>query len=362
MNKNKILLVDDEQNIRETTSEFLIFKNYEVKSVANGQEALEVLDNWTPDLIVCDIMMPVMDGHQLHEIIKESKSLSAIPFIFLTAKKENNLMRKSMLDGVDDFISKPFKTKELLKIIETKIERFQKIKNVNNNLYVGENKYFLHEINTPLNGILGSVDVLLNNPAALKKEDIMPFYDAIKTSGERLNRTMQNLIIYESLKNNELNFLDDEHCEIVNAFLETKKKILETFKNQEKRIISEIEEANVQISNKYLNFIIFELIDNALKFSSEDSIVTVSGKKFNSTYYELVINDYGIGFTEKELKTINAAQQFNRDKIEQQGLGLGLYLSKTIIKKANGVFSIVSEQNKGTKISLFLPLFSEQIK
>jgi two-component system sensor kinase len=358
----KILLVDDELNIRETTSEFLVFKNYDVKSVANGQEALELLDNWTPDLIVCDIMMPVMDGHQLHEIIKESKSLSAIPFIFLTAKKENNLMRKSMLDGVDDFISKPFKTKELLKIIETKIERFQKIKNVNNSLYVGENKYFLHEINTPLNGILGSIDLLLNHHANLEKEDVIPFYDAIKTSGERLNRTMQNLILYESLKNNKLNFLDDQHVEIVNTFLETKKKILETFKNQENRITSEIEEADVKISKKYLNFIFFELIDNALKFSSEDSIVTVSGKKFNNTYYELVISDYGIGFTEKELKKINAAQQFNRDKIEQQGLGLGLYLSKTIIKKANGVFSIVSEENKGTKISLFLPLFSEQIK
>jgi two-component system sensor kinase len=362
MNKNKILLVDDEQNIRETTSEFLIFKNYEVKSVANGQEALDLLDNWIPDLILCDIMMPVMDGNQLHYILKENRTLAAIPFIFLTAKKENNLMRKSMLEGVDDFISKPFKTNELIKLIETKIVRFQKIKNIHNNLYVGENKYFLHEVNTPLNGILGSIDVLLDDPANLKKEDKKSFYDAIKTSAERLNRTMQNLILYESLKNNKLNFLDDQHVEIVNTFLETKKKILETFKNQENRIISEIEEADVKISKKYLNFIFFELIDNALKFSSEDSIVTVSGKKLNDKYYELIISDYGIGFTEKELKKINAAQQFNRDKIEQQGLGLGLYLSKTIIKKANGVFSIVSEENKGTKISLFLPLFSEQIK
>lgn len=361
MNKNKILLVDDELNIRETTSEFLVFKNYDVKSAANGQEALDLLDNWIPDLIICDIMMPVMDGNQLHDILKENRSLAAVPFIFLTAKKENNLMRKCMLDGVDDFISKPFKTRELLKIIETKIERFQKIKNVHNNLYVGENKYFLHEVNTPLNGILGSIDLLLDNPANVINEDMKPFYDAIKTSGERLNRTMQNLILYESLKNNEVSLSDDEHCEVTDALVETKKKILETYKNQENRITSELEDADVKISKKHLNFILFELIDNALKFSPSNAIVNISGEKFNDTYYELVIRDSGIGFSEKELKTINAAQQFNRDEIEQQGLGLGLYLSKTIIKKANGVFSIVSKENEGTKISLFFPLVFESI-
>jgi two-component system sensor kinase len=359
MNKNKILLVDDELNIRETTTEFLIYKNYEVKSASNGQEALDIIEYWIPDLILCDIMMPIMDGTKFHEIIKENKALAAIPFIFMTAKKENNLMRKCMLKGADDFISKPFKTKELLNIIETKIDRFQKIKNVHNNLYVGEKKYFLHEVNTPLNGILGSIDLLLENVNNLEKEDRKAFYNAIKISGERLNRTMQNLILYESLKNNELNFSNNEECEILNVFWKTKKKILTTYKNQEKRITFEIDKSNLKISKKNLNFILFELIDNALKFSPTNTIIIISGEKYNDTYYELIIRDFGIGFSPKELKTINAAQQFNRDEREQQGLGLGLYLSKTIIKKIKGVFSIISNENKGTKISLFLPLSPE---
>jgi two-component system sensor histidine kinase/response regulator len=359
MNKHKILFIDDDLNIRESTTELLIYKNYEVKSASNGQEALDLLDNWIPDLILCDIMMPVMDGYTLHEIIKENAPLVAIPFIFLTAKKENNLMRKCMFDGVDDFISKPFKVKELLKIIETKIDRFQKIKNVHNNLYLGDKKYFLHEVNTPLNGIMGSIDLLLEHSNNLEKGEITTFYNAIKTSGERLNRTMQNLILYESLKNNELNFSDDEHCEVLNIFFETKKKILSTYKNQEKRITFEIDKSNLKISKANLQFILFELIDNALKFSPNSTIIIVSGEKFDDKYYELVIRDFGIGFSEEELKTINAAQQFNRDEREQQGLGLGLYLSKTIIKKIKGVFSIISNEKKGTKISLFLPLSPE---
>lgn len=359
MNKKKILLVDDELNIRETTTEFLIYKNYEVKSASNGQEALDIIEYWIPDLIICDIMMPIMDGTKFHEIIKENKSLIAIPFIFMTAKKENHLMRKCMLNGADYFISKPFKTKELLNIIETKIDRFQKIKNLDNNLYVGEKKYFLHEINTPLNGILSSIDLLLENVNDLEKEERKTFYNAIKISGERLNRTMQNLLLYESLKNNELNFSENEKCEILNVFWKTKEKILTTYKNQEKRITFEIDRSNLKISKKNLNFILFELIDNALKFSPTNTIIIISGEKYNDTYYELIIRDFGIGFSPKELETINAAQQFNRDEREQQGLGLGLYLSKTLIRKIKGVFSIISNENKGTKISLFLPLCSE---
>ncbi|MDI5893582.1 response regulator [Flavobacterium algoritolerans] len=142
MNKNKILLVDDELNLRETISELLNYENYDVRTACNGQDALDLLEYWVPDLIICDIMMPVMDGSKFHEIIKEIHSLNSIPFIFLTAKKENNLMRKCLLDGVDDFISKPFKVKELISIVQSKIERFEKIKNNHNNLYLGKKKLF----------------------------------------------------------------------------------------------------------------------------------------------------------------------------------------------------------------------------
>ena len=105
-----------------------------------------------------------------------------------------------------------------------------------------------------------------------------------------------------------------------------------------------------------MQYLFFELIDNALKFSSNNKIIIVSGERFNNKYYELVIRDFGIGFSEQELNKIGAAQQFNREEREQQGLGLGLFLSKIIIKKSNGVFTIVSKENKGTTIKLFLPL------
>jgi CheY-like chemotaxis protein len=361
MNNKKILLVDDEANLRETISELLAYSNYSVMTAENGQEALEILEYWIPDLIISDIMMPIMDGYLFQEIVKGSNLLNQIPFVFLTAKNDEEEKEKCILNGADLFITKPFKIEDLIKIIDVKIERFEKIKNAYNNLNASNNSNFMHEINTPLYGILGSINLLIKHKERLGENEIDMFYNSIKSSGERLNRTLKNSILYRNLKNNELEFLNDSTSEISNEFSKVKNKIANADKNQTKRIIFNIDESDIKIKDEYLNFILFELLDNALKFSEINKKIIVSGKKYNTEYYELTIQDYGIGFSEKELKEINVNQQFNRDKIEQQGLGLGLYLSKTFIKKTRGVFSIVSQKNVGTTIKLFLPLHTQNL-
>jgi two-component system sensor kinase len=100
----------------------------------------DLLDSWTPDLIISDIMMPVMDGQELYKIVK-ARTLR-YSFIFLL--KEPSLRQKSLLDGVDDFISKPFKAKDLLELIQTKIERFNRIKKTIKTIYILEKKIFFY--------------------------------------------------------------------------------------------------------------------------------------------------------------------------------------------------------------------------
>jgi signal transduction histidine kinase len=356
MNNNKILLVDDDLNSRETITELLLFQNYDVKTARNGQDALDVLEYWTPNLIICDIIMPVMNGIVFHEIIIDNHALNSIPFIFLTAKREKNLMHNCLVASADDFISKPFKINQLIDIIKAKIERFEKIKKTCNNLYIGKEILFSHEINTPVNGILGSIDLLIKDENQLKKNEIAVFYNAIQMSGERLNRTMQNLVLYQNLNNNVLEFSTTSKSEILECFYDVKMKLFKIYENQQKRVSFKIDKAEIKMSKKYLNFILFELIDNALKFSSSTKIICVSGERYDNNYYELVIRDFGIGFSDEELKRIGTAQQFNREKNEQQGLGLGLFLSKIMVKKADGVFTIVSTPNEGTSIRIFFPL------
>ena len=356
MDRDKILLVDDDLNVRETITELLIYENYNVKTASNGQEALLILEYWSPDLIISDIIMPVMDGDALLQVVKENQFLTAVPFVFLTAKKEDNLMRKSLLNGVDDFISKPFKISELMEVIKAKIERFKTIKNVFTNLYVGKKNNFLHEINTPLNGILGSIDLLIEYDGLLEKSETKTFYNSIKVSGERLNRTMQNLISYQNLKSDTNEFSGNLSSIIIDVFSTVKENLFKIYEGYEKRIIFDIDKANIKISEKHLQFILFELMDNALKFSSDSKAVIISGQQYDDECYELIIRDFGIGFSKEELNKIGAAQQFNREEREQQGLGLGLFLSKIIVQKASGKFSIISKVNEGTTIKIILPL------
>ena len=355
MSTNKILLVDDEVNLRDTIAELLIYENYTVKTAANGQDALDILDHWIPDLIISDIMMPVMDGNDFHDIIKVNANLSSIPFIFITAMNEENQMRKYLTKGADDFLAKPFKIKDLIEIVKNKIDRFNKIKNAHSNIFIGKKNHFSHEINTPLHGILGAVNLLMEHDD-FNKEDLLLFYESIKISGERLNKTMSNVMLFQSIKNNSIQFNTNESSSILNSFFAAQSKLLEIYPEYQDRIHFEIDKSQLNINKSHLELVLFELIDNALKFSPINAKVTVTGAPFNDALYAITISDQGIGFTAEQLEQIGAAQQFNREKNEQQGLGLGLFLSKFIIKNYDGLFNISSSTNKGTMINIMLPL------
>ena len=349
MNKNKILIVEDEQNLRENITDLLSLNNFDIKNAANGQEALEILDSWLPDLIISDIMMPIMDGHTFYEITKETKNINQIPFIFLTAIDDEKEKEKCIINGVDLFLTKPFKIETLIKIIESKIERFKKIKNAD----TFSNENFIHQISTPLNGILDSIDILRKPKQTLEKHEVNYFYNSIKTHGESMNRTIKKSTLYQNLKNNKIEFIEDSYSEISNVFLKVKAEIANSDKTQATRILFKIAETNIKIEQEYLYFILFELINNTLKFSGNNKKIIVTGNPYNSEYYELLIQDFGIGFSQEELKKITP---------DHQGLGLGLYLSKILVQKSKGVFSIVSQKNVGTTIKMFFPLYLENKK
>lgn len=355
MIKNKILVIDDELSIREMLSEVLLLENYEVKVAENGLHALQLLDYFIPDIILCDIMMPIMDGNLFYATVNSNKSLCAIPFVFLSAKNDSVTKQKSVIDGVDAFLSKPFKIEELTAILKNKIERFLKIKQANTNLYMGEQRYFSHEVNTPLNGILGVINLLIKNHNSLSKNDILMFCNYVKISAERLNRTMQNLFLYQKIIENHFNLEEPTACDIINILANMQEKFSQITDFDIDRIIYDVKPINFTISETYLSYILFELVDNALKFSGKNKIY-ISGKKINSECYELIIQDTGIGFKDDNLNKIDAGLQFEREKREKQGLGLGLFLSKYLITKINGVINIVSEENVGTKVTLLLPI------
>lgn len=112
--KHKILLVEDNEPIRENTSELLEYFDYTVLSACNGEEGLDMALKQKPDLILCDIKMPVMNGYHLLEHIRKLPSLCSSIFVFFTASCEKKDIELGMRMGADDYIVKPFSEKELL--------------------------------------------------------------------------------------------------------------------------------------------------------------------------------------------------------------------------------------------------------
>ena len=119
----RVLLIEDNDEIRENTAEILELANYKVDTAANGKQGVEMALASVPDLIICDIMMPVLDGYGVLHLLQKNETLKSVPFIFLTAKSERIDFRKGMEMGADDYITKPFSDIELLTAIESRLKK-----------------------------------------------------------------------------------------------------------------------------------------------------------------------------------------------------------------------------------------------
>lgn len=123
-----LLIVEDEEDIRENIKEVFELSGDEVFSAANGADGLNLARKLKPDLILCDISMPVLDGFQLKKALANSKITSSIPFIYLTAKADLLSMREGMNLGADDYIVKPIHAKDLVNTVYKRISRISELR------------------------------------------------------------------------------------------------------------------------------------------------------------------------------------------------------------------------------------------
>ncbi|GGG12677.1 response regulator [Pontibacter amylolyticus] len=119
----KILLIEDNQEIRENTAEILTLANYQVLEAPNGRLGVDLAKKEHPDLIICDIMMPQLDGYGVLHMLSKYPETASIPFVFLTAKSEKDDFRKGMNLGADDYLTKPFDDVELLDVVEMRLKK-----------------------------------------------------------------------------------------------------------------------------------------------------------------------------------------------------------------------------------------------
>jgi CRP-like cAMP-binding protein/ActR/RegA family two-component response regulator len=132
MNKT-ILLIEDNPEMSENIASILELEHYQVLIASNGKVGVTMAQKHRPDLILCDIMMPELDGFGVFHVLGNDNDTSSIPFIFLTAKADKSEIRAGMNLGADDYITKPFEGSDLLKVIEVRLNKSEKLKNIYKN-------------------------------------------------------------------------------------------------------------------------------------------------------------------------------------------------------------------------------------
>lgn len=120
----KVLLIEDQEDLRQSISDMLYYENFEVLTAANGSHGIELANEKRPDVILCDILMPDMDGYEVLKRLKQKNSFLSIPFIFLTALSQREHFRQGMELGADDYLTKPFTRKELIEAISSRLRKY----------------------------------------------------------------------------------------------------------------------------------------------------------------------------------------------------------------------------------------------
>jgi two-component system, sensor histidine kinase and response regulator len=374
---SKLIVIDDDVSVRSNLIELFEMEGYEVIGAENGRVGLQLVRQHLPDLIVCDIMMPELDGYGVLEELRQDAATATIPFIFLTAKAEKADLRQGMILGADDYLVKPFTREEVLTAVSTRLARqavlAQKAQTKLDALRANIALALPHELRIPLTSILGFSELMMEEPASLPPRDIQDFARSINLAGRRLQDLIMNFLLYAELalaiRDPELaiTMKDPTPCYVESVVTEV---AIEQARraHREMDLQLEVEHAVVQLGTVYLAKLIKEIVNNAFKFSQPDRPVRITGRpeasrshpEVGTMSYQIAIEDHGHGMTPEQISNVGAYLQFERRQHEQQGQGLGLIIAKWIAELHGGKLDIESVYGESCTVHVRLPLCPDE--
>ncbi|MCI0706203.1 MAG: response regulator [Ignavibacteriae bacterium] len=357
----KILVVEDDNAQLQLVLTILRTNGLEAIGASNGVDGAEMAKSYLPDLIISDIHMDRGGGYDLLASLRNDLRTASIPVIIMTAMAEKEGFRKSMEMGADDFLPKPFSPSVLLAAVNLRLQKhrllMQKANQKLEELRKAMTFAIPHELQTPLNGILGYSDIVRKQHEDLETSEIAWMSERIYKNAKRLQRHLENYLLFAQLELKQTEFLTSAaHAETKDV--DTMVDYVANDRAQEYGRVGDLQmnlgKGSVAITPNYFAKITSEVVDNALKFSKTGSPVFISAEDAKDGYF-LTVTDRGRGMTTEQIKSIGAYVQFDRTIYEQQGLGLGLVVSKRLANLYGGDLFIQSEMNVGTTVRVKLP-------
>jgi signal transduction histidine kinase len=361
----KVLVIDDTQDIRLIIAESLSLYGFKTLSAADGTAGVEVAKAELPDLIICDINMPNLDGYGTLAALRENEGTATIPFIFLSGASDKPNVRRGMEMGADDYLTKPFTHKELMAAVNTRLEKQaelqrhsdKRMEELRGNITLA----LPHELRTPLNGIMGLASLMMDDYATLPPEEVLESARYIHESALRLHRLIENFLVFSQLElmaseSKKIENLTSLAPVSVKPFLTELARKTATRHQRADDLVLELQNADVFVPAENLTKIAEELIENAFKFSEKGTQVRIATEMVDATLH-LTIQDHGRGMSAEQIAKIGPHMQFDRKTYEQQGAGLGLIISKRMTELLGGRFQLTSTPGRETcvRISFSMP-------
>ena len=365
MEAKRIAIIDDEPCILDNLTDLLEGEGYQVLAAADGREGLRLARTGAPDLILCDVRMPHLSGHDVLEALRADARTAAIPFIFLTANSAHTDVRSGMNLGADDFIVKPYASEDLLRAVEARLLRQRALAEQRERALSGLRAQLVsvipHELRTPLGAILGFSEILRDEWHMLPPEVIREMLGDILASGRRLERFVENYAAYTYLTARA-----HEAAPAAPAWTpQPEERLAAVAARTAARharsadLFVDIAPEPLPISEDLSAKLVEELLDNAFKFSPYGSPVRLSVLREGGEAV-VEVEDQGRGMQPHEAAQVGAFVQFGRELHEQQGLGLGLAIARLIAHVHGGRLGIGSlGEDRGACVRAAVPYPAE---
>lgn len=362
--KDVILVVDDQPNNLKVIASVL-GRDYAVSIANSGTNALRILENSTPDLILLDIMMPDMDGFEVCRKIRENDRIRHIPIIFLTAKADVEDVVKGFNAGAVDYITKPFNATEVDARVRNHLNlqhALKEVKSANqklNEINATKDKFFSvigHDLRSPFASII-ALSGLLGELVKEKDYDGIEEYSAlIEQSSKRAMDLLTNLLEWARSQTGRIEF-KPEKTKLVHLIEETARMFDQIAKQKNISIKRMLPEDHEIFADKHMvSTVMRNLISNALKFTRPGGEVSISARSEKDEIV-ITVSDNGVGIDSQRIENLfhieYSASTYGT--ANEKGTGLGLTLCKEFIEKHGGRIWVESEEGKGSVFSFSIP-------
>jgi two-component system, sensor histidine kinase and response regulator len=360
----KILVIEDDIDIREVIQKILSFEGFCQITAENGLAGLQLARAEKPDLILCDVSMPELDGFEVLSKLRQDSSTAKIPFIFMTAKVDRNHLRQGMELGADDYITKPFTPVELLRAVAAQLQKQATLTEQNqqqfNQLHTSITLALPCALHPPLEQVVRLSKKLVENYQQPQSVKDLEMLKTIQTNSEMLYKLTQNFFLYAQL---ELAINDPEQLAIVRGHqvcedvsIEIADVALQKAEQFDRTVDLQLDlqTAIVAIPVTDLRKIVEEVIDNAFKFSRSGTPVKVVGVQ-TDRQFQLAVIDRGQGIAPAQITNVTTYNPLATHPYSQQSLKLGLVVAKRLTELYAGELTIESVPKEQTTVRIYLP-------